>query len=65
MVQRMLTEMFRFNLFDNPPTGNPYSTVTTPAHQAVGTEVAEAGRDAAEEQLAHAAAVGEERGTWR
>ena len=43
MVQRMLTEMFRFGLFDNPPTGNPYSTVTTPAHQATGTQVAEAG----------------------
>ena len=26
MVQRMLTEMFRFGLFDNPPTGNPFST---------------------------------------
>ena len=23
MVQRILTEMFRFNLFNNPPTGNP------------------------------------------
>ncbi len=43
MVQRMLTEMFRFGLFDNPPTGNPYSPVTTPAHQATGTQVAEAG----------------------
>jgi beta-glucosidase len=43
MVQRMLTEMFRFGLFDNPPTGNPYSTVTTPAHQATGTQIAEAG----------------------
>jgi beta-glucosidase len=43
MVSRILTEMFRFNLFNNPPTGTPASTVTTPAHQAVSTEVAEAG----------------------
>jgi beta-glucosidase len=43
MVQRMLTEMFRFGLFDNPPTGNPYSPVTTPAHQATGKQIAEAG----------------------
>jgi beta-glucosidase len=41
MVQRIFTEMFRFNLFDNPPTGTPTSTVTTPAHQAVGTDVAD------------------------
>ena len=50
MVQRILTEMFRFNLFDNPPTGTPPTTVTTPAHQAVGTDVADTGRDAAEER---------------
>jgi len=41
MVQRMLTEMFRFNLFNNPPTGNPFSTVTNPGNQAVGTDVAD------------------------
>ena len=41
MVQRILTEMFRFNLFTSPPTGNPFSTVTSPAHQAVGTDVAD------------------------
>jgi beta-glucosidase len=41
MVQRILTEMFRFNLFTNPPTGNPFSTVTTAVHQAVGTDVAD------------------------
>jgi len=41
MVQRILTEMFRFNLFDNPPTGTPTTPVTTPAHQAVGTDVAD------------------------
>ena len=43
MVQRILTEMFRFNLFTNPPTGNPFSTVTSTAHQAVGTDVADTG----------------------
>ena len=41
MVQRIFTEMFRFNLFNNPPTGTPSSTVTTAAHQAVGTNVAD------------------------
>ncbi len=41
MVQRIFTEMFRFNLFNNPPTGTPTTTVTTPAHQAVGTDVAD------------------------
>ncbi|HUZ26802.1 MAG TPA: glycoside hydrolase family 3 C-terminal domain-containing protein [Streptosporangiaceae bacterium] len=43
MVSRILTEMFRFRLFNDPPAGTPASTVTTPAHQAVSTEVAEAG----------------------
>ena len=43
MVSRIMTEMFRFNLFNHPPTGTPTSTVTTPAHQAVATRVAEAG----------------------
>ena len=41
MVQRILTEMFRFNLFTSPPTGNPFSTVTSAAHQNVGNDVAE------------------------
>jgi beta-glucosidase len=43
MVTRILTEMFRFNEFNNPPTGSTSATVTTPAHQAVSTAVAEAG----------------------
>ena len=43
MVSRILTEMFRFNEFNNPPTGSTTATVTTPAHQAVSTAVAEAG----------------------
>ncbi|MBO0821441.1 MAG: glycoside hydrolase family 3 C-terminal domain-containing protein, partial [Nocardiopsaceae bacterium] len=43
MVQRVLTEMFRFNLFSQPRGGNTNATVTTPAHQDLGTQVAEAG----------------------
>jgi beta-glucosidase len=43
MVSRILTEMFRFNLFNHPPTGTMKSKVTTTAHQAVSTQVAEAG----------------------
>ncbi len=41
MVQRILTEMFRFNLISHPPTGSTTATVTTPAHVAVGTAVAQ------------------------
>ncbi len=41
MVGRILTQMFRFNLFDHPPTGTPTDTVTTPAHVAVSTNVAD------------------------
>src|SRR5262249_19450650 len=43
MVTRILTEMFRFGDFNNPPTGSTTATVTTPAHQAVSASVAEAG----------------------
>ena len=43
MVRRILVEMFRFNEFNNPPTGSTTATVTTSAHQAVSTAVAEAG----------------------
>ena len=43
MVRRILSEMFRFNEFNNPPTGLTSATVTTPAHQDVSTAVAEAG----------------------
>jgi len=43
MVQRILTEMFRFNLFDHPLAPTPTATVTTPAHQAVVTRVAATG----------------------
>jgi beta-glucosidase len=43
MVQRVFTEMFRFNLFSQPRTGSPGDTVTTPAHQALANQVAQAG----------------------
>jgi beta-glucosidase len=43
MVGRILTEMFRFGLFNHHPTGTTSSVVTTPAHQAVSLKVAEAG----------------------
>jgi len=42
MVQRILTEMFRFNLFGRPRADSTSDTVTTPAHVAVATQVAEA-----------------------
>jgi beta-glucosidase len=41
MVQRILTEMFQFNLFSQPRTGSTSATVTTPADVAVATQVAE------------------------
>jgi beta-glucosidase len=43
MVQRVFTQMFRFNLFSQPRTGSPTDTVTTPAHVGLATDVAEAG----------------------
>jgi beta-glucosidase len=43
MVQRILTEMFQYNLFNQPRTGSTSATVTTPADVAVATSVAEAG----------------------
>ncbi len=43
MVARILTEMFRFNEFNDPPTGSTSATVTSAAHQAVSTQVAEDG----------------------
>ncbi len=43
MVSRILTEMFQFGEFNHPPTGTPSSVVTSAAHQAVATQVAEAG----------------------
>jgi beta-glucosidase len=43
MVQRILTEMFQFGLFNQPRTGSTSATVTTPADVAVGTSLAEEG----------------------
>src|SRR5215831_19154910 len=43
MVSRILTEMFRFNLFADPPTGSLTATVTTATHARVGRQVAEDG----------------------
>ncbi len=43
MVSRILTELFRFNEFNNPPSGATTATVTTPAHQALSATVAETG----------------------
>src|SRR6266446_1884172 len=43
MVQRVLTEMFRFKLFSLPRTGTTSATVTTPAHVALANQVAESG----------------------
>ncbi|MFZ0089059.1 MAG: glycoside hydrolase family 3 C-terminal domain-containing protein [Solirubrobacteraceae bacterium] len=41
MVQRILTQMFRFNVIDNPPSPTTSATVTTPGHVAVATTVAD------------------------
>jgi beta-glucosidase len=41
MVQRILTEMFRFNLINNPPSPTTTARVTTAAHVAVATSVAD------------------------
>src|SRR5215469_13448564 len=43
MVQRVLTEMFQYNLFNQPRTGSPSATVTTQADVAAATSVAEEG----------------------
>jgi beta-glucosidase len=43
MCDRILTEMFRFNLFSDPQTGSTGTPVTTPAHVALANQVAEAG----------------------
>jgi beta-glucosidase len=41
MVQRILTQMFQFGLFDHPLAQTVDAPVTTPAHQQVGTDVAD------------------------
>jgi beta-glucosidase len=41
MVQRILTQMFQFGLIDHPLTPSVDATVTTQAHQGIGTDVAD------------------------
>jgi beta-glucosidase len=43
MVRRILRQMFRFGVFDRPPTGSPTATVTNPQHAAVARAVATEG----------------------
>ena len=43
MVSRILTEEFRFGLFERAQTGTPSSVVTSPQHTAVARNVAEQG----------------------
>jgi beta-glucosidase len=43
MVQRIFSEMFQYNMFNQPRTGSTSATVTTPADVAVGTQVGEEG----------------------
>ena len=42
-VARILTQMFAFGLFDNPPAGSLSSTVTTTAHQQTALQLGEEG----------------------
>ena len=42
-VRRILTQMFRFELFNDPPTGTLSSHVSTPADRAVALKAAESG----------------------
>src|SRR5256885_12595048 len=43
MVSRVLTQMFRFGLFDKAPTGSTTPIVATPAHRAVALQGDEEG----------------------
>lgn len=42
-ARRILTQMFQFNLFNNPPAGNLSSPASTPADQAFAQNVAQRG----------------------
>jgi beta-glucosidase-like glycosyl hydrolase len=42
-VARILTQMFAFGMFDNPPTGSLSNTVTTAAHQQTALQLGEEG----------------------
>ncbi|HEY3953681.1 MAG TPA: glycoside hydrolase family 3 C-terminal domain-containing protein, partial [Streptosporangiaceae bacterium] len=43
MVSSVLTEMFAFGLFDEPPAGSPAETATSPADKAAALKLAEEG----------------------
>ncbi|WP_433887723.1 discoidin domain-containing protein [Streptomyces sp. CA-111067] len=43
MTSRVLTQMFRFGMFDKAPSGNNKALVTTPAHTAVARQGVEEG----------------------
>jgi beta-glucosidase len=43
MVSPILTEMFAFGLFDEPPGGSPAAAATTPAHVTEAAQLAEEG----------------------
>jgi beta-glucosidase len=43
MASDILTEMFAFGLFDNPPGGSPAQSATSPAHVAAALRLAEEG----------------------
>lgn len=43
MVRRILTELFQFGFFNNPPTGNSGTVVTNPQHDAFARDAAEQG----------------------
>ena len=42
-VARILTQMFAFGMFDNPPSGSLSATVTTAAHQQTALQLGEEG----------------------
>src|ERR1700744_3702969 len=43
LVTPILTEMFAFGMFDEPPTGSPGQTATSPAHVSDAAQLAEEG----------------------
>jgi beta-glucosidase len=43
MVRRILFPLFQFGIFDNPPTGNVNTPVTTPAHAQFARQTAQQG----------------------
>ena len=43
MVEPIVRELFRFDFFNNPPSGSPAAIATTPAHVALANTVAETG----------------------